>query len=1019
MSETFNENTRVKIPALVHLTRLGYGYRSKNDIRDTLDKQTNINYASLAKALNRINQAVLTEPLTRDEVKAIAGEWSDLLQADDLGRRFYQVLQKGWKSHEPNLQLIDYQHPENNIYEIVTELKCQQEEDYFRPDITVYINGLPLAFIEVKIPDNKEGIQAERNRMDERCTNENYRRFLNLTQLMIFSNNSEYDDEEQVKLSGAFYATAGKKRLWFNHFREERKDIYTTIAPLDADKEQAILLDTKKTAIRTTPEYPTNRDPMTPTNRILTSLLTPERLLLLLQYGINYVEEVNDNGVVELSKHIARYQQLFAMLAIRDKLANGTRSGVVWHTQGSGKTELAYACVHFLTDFYASRQISAKFYFIVDRLDLMTQAAGEFSSRGLKTIKIASRKEFSDNIKAINDASNEGGLVINVVNIQKFDDEATAVEPDYNIAIQRVYFIDEVHRDYRKDGSFLARLIGSDREAVKIGLTGTPLLGDRKAQDPATAKQSKKNKTTDIFGDYYHKYYYNQSIADGYTLRLMREGVKTSYRLKLDSVLRKLKVEVQQGLLKKQDITAQPNYVKPLVEYIEEDFLGSRLILDDKTIGGMIVADSSAQAMAIQQELEANGTFKSALVLYSTPDNEAKREAFKRGELDLLVVYQMLLTGFDAHRLKKLYLGRGIKEHGLLQALTRVNRPYHKLRYGYVVDFGDISKEFDRTNQRYMAELKKDLGEDVISLYDHIMMTPEEIQQDLQDIRDCLFSFDTENKEQFRQQLTALEDKKALYDLRQALTHYRELYNLAHLYDYQVLTGRLDDQKAKELYHIVDDRIRRLNEKEMLQKPEDSEALLEALSHDLEISFKRGTKGELTLQDQFNEEHRRTAREFQHNYDHKDPKYVALLEELQRVCKKCNFEEMTAEEAEQQRQSFSNIRKRIHALNEENQRLAAKYGGDQKFKRVHKRLPEQQPPTSPSLIADLLTSTKAQIDDKVSHNAGCLDNAANFEHSNSRCDMQDLTGKTPLTADVIKNIGHVIAQEYINHREDT
>ena len=221
-----------------------------------------------------------------------------------------------------------------------------------------------------------------------------------------------------------------------------------------------------------------------------------------------------------------RYPQLFATKAIEQKLNAGIRKGIIWHTQGSGKTALAYYNVRFLTDYFQRRAITSKFYFIVDRIDLLIQAQREFSCRGLMVHTIDSREAFARDIKATKAIHNQSGRPeITVVNIQKFQDDPDVVRTeDYDIRIQRVYFLDEVHRSYNPRGSFLANLpVGQN--AIKIGLTGTPLLGD-------------DYNSRILFGDYIHKYYYNASIADGYTLRLIREEIATNYKLSLQEAWR-------------------------------------------------------------------------------------------------------------------------------------------------------------------------------------------------------------------------------------------------------------------------------------------------------------------------------------------------------------------------------------------------------------------------------------------------------------------------------------------------
>src|SRR5690606_38390702 len=219
------------------------------------------------------------------------------------------------------------------------------------------------------------------------------------------------------------------------------------------------------------------------------------------------------------------YPQLYATKAISKKLDDGINKGIIWHTQGSGKTALAYYNVKYLTDYYQKKNIIPKFYFIVDRIDLANQASNEFSNRGLKVNKVNSRLEFLNDIKKVGAIHNNSGeSEITVINIQKFTEEAIVkVDLDYDINIQRIYFLDEAHRSYNPKGNYLANLVNSDKSAVKIALTGTPLLRD----------VVKKFDSKALFGDYIHKYYYNQSIADGYTLRLIREEIDTTYKMQM------------------------------------------------------------------------------------------------------------------------------------------------------------------------------------------------------------------------------------------------------------------------------------------------------------------------------------------------------------------------------------------------------------------------------------------------------------------------------------------------------
>lgn len=170
-----------------------------------------------------------------------------------------------------------------------------------------------------------------------------------------------------------------------------------------------------------------------------------------------------------------RYPQIFATKAIKNKLDEDMKNGIIWHTQGSGKTALAYYNVKYLTDYYQAKGIVAKFYFIVDRLDLLDKSSKEFNSRGLFVHKVNSREEFAREIKSNKGIENDSGKTeVTVVNIQNFENDPNVIKnTDYNLNLQRIYFLDEVHLSYNPQGSFLANLRESDPNSIKIGLTGT------------------------------------------------------------------------------------------------------------------------------------------------------------------------------------------------------------------------------------------------------------------------------------------------------------------------------------------------------------------------------------------------------------------------------------------------------------------------------------------------------------------------------------------------------------------
>lgn len=1011
MGKPHNEDSRVKIPALVHFTRIGYDYISLKNYKGKIDEDTNIFVDTFREAINNINGRTLSSL----DVSKIIEELKILLSADDLGRGFYSALLSGYKG----LNLVDFETKNGigNTYQIVTELTYKNGSDEFRPDITVLINGIPLAFLEVKKPNNKDGIQAEYTRINKRFRNKKFKKFVNITQLMVFSNNSEYDDKEVIPLEGAFYAASSYKKLFFSHFREEDTEVFSKIDTIDSEKENFILKDTNLVSIKNMPEYATNLSHVSPTNRIITSMFSHDRIMMILKYAIAYVEKTDDNGITTLEKHLMRYPQVFATKAIEQKLISGIKHGIIWHTQGSGKTALTYYNVRYLKDYYQRQGIIAKFYFVVDRLDLLTQAADEFRARGLHVEEVNSKEDFIKNISTTGTSNNTGRDTITVLNIQKFSKESVAKVSDYNVNVQRIYFLDEAHRSYKPTGSFLSNLLASDRSAVMIALTGTPLIGTIYDDKTGMPIKGKGYDSKDVFGAYIHKYYYNRSIADRYTLKLIREGIATTYRKKMQSALDE--IETMKGSVSKKELYSHPKYVKELVNYITVDFANSKIRYNDDTIGGMIVCDSSEQARAVFDEMKKSAS-SSALILHDEDDKDTRkqyRNDFKKGKIDFLIVFNMLLTGFDAPRLKKLYLGRVIKDHSLLQALTRVNRPYQNFRYGFVVDFADIRSEFDKTNKAYFDELQAELG-DEFKQYDNIFKTPEEIQNDLQLIADKLFIFDTSNAEVFSQQVSALNDKEALVELRHALESYKELYNIAKLFGYEELSDKFELDNVSSLYNEVNNRINLINKKQSLENAEDMSAILNMALDEIDFQFKKVSESELVIADKFRDSLERTRREMQRNLDPKDPIYVTLLEELQRLLSKKHIEELNADEMKANIEELDRIRRAAEQRNLVDQMLTSKYENDPKFMRTHKRLRETPPPlASDSELHKILLSLKHQIDERIIANERLLNNEPYFLQDMFPLIKQELNASgIPVTASKIKYIGTCISNEYFSER---
>lgn len=1017
MSMLFNEDSRVKIPSILHLIQLGYSYLSLKNA--TWDQSTNIFTEIFFEQLTVINPR-----LSDADVQKVYDEISLSLENEDLGRAFYNKLMD-----QSGSKLIDFENFDNNSFHVVTELPYQKDDETFRPDIILLINGMPLVFIEVKKPNNRDGVLAEHKRMQTRFRNKKFRKFINLTQLMVFSNNMKYSDEDIQMLEGAFYSTTNYYKPIFNYFREEEAfDLNTILKPISDEEETFVLKDTNLLSIKNSKEFLSNKIPNTATNSISTSLFQKDRLKFILRYAFAYVEE--ENG---LEKHVMRYPQLFATKAIENKLEKGIKKGIIWHTQGSGKTALAYFNVKHLTHYYQKKKIIPKFYFIVDRLDLLTQAAKEFTARGLVVHKIDSRDAFTKDIKSTEVIHNNSGKAeITVVNIQKFKDDPDVIKNnDYNLSVQRVFFLDEVHRSYNPKGSFLANLELADKHSVKIGLTGTPLLG-------------KEYNSKTLFGDYIHKYYYNLSIKDGYTLRLIREEIETNYKLALQQTLEDIKV--LQGNADKKTVYAHHKFVEPMLDYIVKDMEQARIARDDNSIGGMVVCDSSEQAKMMHEIFQEQyaDTTEQPLHLAAEPTasygNKKKEDSkvttaqvilhdigtkqdrkdwvsdFKAGKLDFLFVYNMLLTGFDAKRLKKLYIGRKIKSHNLLQTLTRVNRTYTTHKYGFVVDFADIQKEFDKTNQDYFNELQTELG-DEMQHYSNLFKSAEEIQKEIEEIKDILFKFNTENPTIFGEQITEINDRSEIRQIAKALNNTKELYNLIRLSGNFELLEKLDFRTLTILARLANDRLGIINTRIALETNVETDNLLNIALEDVIFAFTKVKEEEMVLADELKNTLQRTREMLGGNFDPRDPVFVSLREELERLFKKKNLSEVSKEEMEANIKALNEIYDKAKKLERENQLLKAKYDYDAKYARIHKRLMQKDPLTeSERKLFEALKGLKTAVDKEILQNAKILENESYVEKMVMRLVINQFKNEQniAITTTDVRRINSIIVKEYMN-----
>ena len=534
--------------------------------------------------------------------------------------------------------------------------------------------------------------------------------------------------------------------------------------------------------------------------------------------------------------------------------------------------------------------------------------------------------------------------------------------------------------------------------------------------------------TRDIFGDYIHKYYYNQSIDDGFTLRLMREDIETSYK----DNLRAINEEIQRGDLSKEDIFAHPHYVEPMLDFILEDFNRARdLVFDDQTIGGMIVCDSSKQARELEKQLEERrkaGTtnLTSALILHDEGDKEEKKEkvdAYKEGKIDLIIVYSMLLTGFDAPRLKRLYLGRKIKAHNLLQTLTRVNRPYKDYLFGYVVDFADISKEFDKTNRAYLEELNQEYdttltGENGEDVFGSLFVPAEEISRELSKTERILMDYPTSNLEFFSQSIDDIKDRKQLNELRKALESVKQYYNIARLLGYDHLIKQIDIAQIATLLNVISRRLLTLS---LIDKPDDfsSRTLLNLAMSETSFSFVKIAEEELRLAaNDLEDLKRRVAGGIIKQRDEKDPEWVSLYEEFQRIMKKhliYGQEGYTMENIKEIQKEYEDLFRSVEDHRTHMRRLTMNFDGDEMAARSYKHVTNSTMVSEYPAVYHVIKDSKVVLDHKIGQNQGVLDNEDFFKkliREVARISMKTNQSASDLTRQVFNDIVESLFEGY-------
>ncbi len=533
--------------------------------------------------------------------------------------------------------------------------------------------------------------------------------------------------------------------------------------------------------------------------------------------------------------------------------------GIIWHTQGSGKTALTYHLTKLIRDFFSPLNKKTKFYFIVDRLDLLEQAKNEFSKRGLCVHEAENKEDLSQKLKnsRVFEGS-QGNDEIIVVNIQKFKapNEEKAPNEDSSSApkeiisktelqeaakdshdLQRVFIIDEAHRSYDPKGCFYANLIECDKTAIKIALTGTPLLEDN-AQDKATKK---------TFGNYLHTYSYAESIKDRHTLKLQLEIIEKSYKEKLQEIYRLLQesITIEDIEVKKETIFNHERYIKEMLYYIIRDLLNFRRVNNDENLKAMVVCFSSAQAKLanllfneVQEKvLQENPNLRilkklqSSLILHDEQEVKEKIYSFKHENTDIVFVFNMLLTGFDLPNLKRLYIHRELKDHNLLQALARVNRPYHNMSFGYLIDFVGIKENYDKTTDDYLKELNQ-FNQSDFNIKDNLkdMFADREVlEKDIKNAYDDLFNYPIDDVEDMTSAIVNISGMNELLKVSHAINTLKINYNLIRTSsDEKILSlkEKIDIEKISKISSMLSKKAKQLHALKNINEPKNPNDLI-------------------------------------------------------------------------------------------------------------------------------------------------------------------------------------------------
>ncbi len=799
-----NEQIASQLPALHILQNLGYNYLTPEEAKQLrggklrnvllegilvpwLRENNHIQYKGMEFPFSEGNILSAVEALKIETSDGLVRSNEKIYDALTLGKSLQQSIQGDLRSF--SLQYIDWKQPENNVYHITEEFAVERQgtDRTRRPDIVLFVNGIPLVVIECKSSDIKDPIkeavsQNIRNQKEGEIPHLFY-----YSQIIL-----------GVCGNGAKYATAGTEMKYWSGWKEkEGKDALETEVkekvnqPLEDEKLSKLIEASKQInmAYRIPAVNALNEErTVTAQDRTLYALCRPERLL-----DMTYKYILFDGP----DKKIARYQQYFAVKKIMKRIvkldAAGTRQGgVIWHTQGSGKS---LTMVMLAKEIAISEVIEDyKIILVTDRIDLDEQLKKNFQHTGYDVNQATTGKDLSGLL-----ISAKSRIISTVIN--KF--EAAVGKGKTKIKDPNIFvLVDEGHRT--QYGTFHARMRQALPNACFIGFTGTPVM--------------KKNKdTVEQFGGMIDTYTIDEAVADKAVEELLNEGRHVHQIVNKEEIDKWFERETRQvseqqaEYLKTRFAATDPlNKAAQKVREIAWDIsMHYRDHWQGTGFKGQLVAQDKEHALMFRDYLEEIG-FVNAEVLISGPDeregetdihsenkeaaqrfwkvmmskygsekeyNKQLINAFKYGDdLEIIIVVDKLLTGFDAPRNTVLYLTRSLKEHSLLQAIARVNRLYEGKDFGYIIDYagvlGNLNDALDlyRKLPEFDAEDLKDILTDIATEVQKLSQTHTVLWDTFKEINN---KNDVEEYEQF---LADQEMRDRFYD---RLTAYSKTLSVA------------------------------------------------------------------------------------------------------------------------------------------------------------------------------------------------------------------------------------------------